>query len=148
MDEAGIPLPPHPMTSDPPPDRRCVDREPAQPGYAIRPGQARVEGGEADEEREEDRLERPRPPSGREVLGHDAGCGTRPTLPEVKEVKNDLIAGPAIKPYGFFIQWHLTERCNLRCRHCYQGRKKTGEMPPYEVKHEIDGAAEMFQTWE
>jgi radical SAM protein with 4Fe4S-binding SPASM domain len=67
---------------------------------------------------------------------------------QVKELKKRVVAGPATKDFEFFIQWHLTERCNLRCRHCYQGRKKTREMPPDEVRHEIDGAAEMFQTWE
>jgi len=25
-----------------------------------------------------------------------------------------------IKPKSFHLQWHITERCNLRCRHCYQ----------------------------
>jgi radical SAM protein with 4Fe4S-binding SPASM domain len=59
-----------------------------------------------------------------------------------------MIAGPAIKEFQFFIQWHLTERCNLRCRHCYQGRRKVQEMTTNEVKCEIDGATQMFQAWE
>ena len=59
-----------------------------------------------------------------------------------------MIAGPAIKDFQFFIQWHLTERCNLRCRHCYQGRVKVREMTASEVKREIDGATQMFQAWE
>lgn len=25
----------------------------------------------------------------------------------------------------FFLQWHLTDRCNLSCRHCYRDEKKT-----------------------
>jgi AdoMet-dependent heme synthase len=66
----------------------------------------------------------------------------------LKEVKNDKIAGPAIKSFDFFIQWHLTERCNLRCRHCYQEATPTEELNAEEVKHEIDGAAEMFEAWE
>jgi radical SAM protein with 4Fe4S-binding SPASM domain len=69
-------------------------------------------------------------------------------MPKVKEVKKHVVAGPATKTFEFFIQWHLTERCNLRCRHCYQGRRRTQEMTPGEVKHEIDGANEMFQAWE
>ena len=69
-------------------------------------------------------------------------------MSQVKEVKKHIIAGSAIKTFDFFIQWHLTERCNLRCRHCYQGRKKVPEMTPEEVKQEIDGATEMFQAWE
>ena len=59
-----------------------------------------------------------------------------------------MIAGPAIKEFQFFIQWHLTERCNLRCRHCYQGRGRSEEMTADEVKREIDGATRMFQAWE
>jgi radical SAM protein with 4Fe4S-binding SPASM domain len=69
-------------------------------------------------------------------------------MSQVKEVKNHLIAGPAIKNFEFFIQWHLTERCNLRCRHCYQGTRKPQEMTVDELKHEIDGATEMFSAWE
>jgi radical SAM protein with 4Fe4S-binding SPASM domain len=69
-------------------------------------------------------------------------------MPQVKEVKKHIIAGPAIQTFDFFIQWHLTERCNLRCRHCYQGRKKMEEMTPGDVRQEIDGATEMFQAWE
>jgi radical SAM protein with 4Fe4S-binding SPASM domain len=59
-----------------------------------------------------------------------------------------MIAGPAIKDFQFFIQWHLTERCNLRCRHCYQGGGEVREMTADEVKREIDGATQMFQAWE
>ena len=59
-----------------------------------------------------------------------------------------MIAGPAIEDFPFFIQWHLTERCNLRCRHCYQGQRRAEEMAADEVKREIDGATQMFQAWE
>ena len=24
------------------------------------------------------------------------------------------------RAYDFLIQWHLTEKCNLKCKHCYQ----------------------------
>ena len=66
----------------------------------------------------------------------------------MKELKKHLIAGPAIKEFEFFIQWHLTERCNLHCRHCYQEGKNLQEMSANEVKREIDGATQMFQAWE
>ncbi len=59
-----------------------------------------------------------------------------------------MIAGPAMKTFEFFIQWHLTERCNLRCRHCYQARGRVREMAPVDVKCEIDGAIQMFKAWE
>jgi radical SAM protein with 4Fe4S-binding SPASM domain len=69
-------------------------------------------------------------------------------MSKVKEVKKPMIAGPAIKEFEFFIQWHLTERCNLRCRHCYQRGSMVQEMTANEVKGEIDGATQMFQAWE
>ncbi|HTZ41382.1 MAG TPA: radical SAM protein [Syntrophales bacterium] len=63
-------------------------------------------------------------------------------------MKKSIIASSAIQPFDFFIQWHLTERCNLRCLHCYQGRRRPPEMTAGEVMSEIDGAARMFQAWE
>jgi len=30
-------------------------------------------------------------------------------------------------PKRFLLQWHVTDRCNLRCAHCYQG-----DAPPEE----------------
>lgn len=32
------------------------------------------------------------------------------------------------KPKFSFIQWHITERCNLRCKHCYQTSYNTPEL--------------------
>jgi radical SAM protein with 4Fe4S-binding SPASM domain len=69
-------------------------------------------------------------------------------MPQLQEVKKQLIAGQANKTFDFFIQWHLTERCNLNCRHCYQKRRKPGEMSNSELKQEIDGVMEMFADWE
>ncbi len=48
----------------------------------------------------------------------------------------------------FLIQWHLTERCNLRCRHCYQAGRTNEELPLPEVREVIDEIAEMFAAWE
>jgi len=67
---------------------------------------------------------------------------------QLKEVKESIIAGSAIQTFDFFIQWHLTERCNLRCLHCYQDRKRPSEMAAGDVMSEIDGAARMFEAWE
>jgi radical SAM protein with 4Fe4S-binding SPASM domain len=69
-------------------------------------------------------------------------------MPQLKELKKQMIAGSAIKTFDFFLQWHLTERCNLRCRHCYQGAKDAQEMSQAAVKREIDGATEMLKAWE
>lgn len=27
--------------------------------------------------------------------------------------------------YPFYVQLHLTDKCNLKCRHCYEGERKT-----------------------
>ena len=66
----------------------------------------------------------------------------------MKEVKKQIVAGQATRTFDFFVQWHLTERCNLRCRHCYQQRRKPAEMTVDETKREIDGVMEMLRAWE
>lgn len=47
----------------------------------------------------------------------------------------------------FFIQWHLTERCNLRCRHCYQTGEKSDEMSLPEMKEFIGEVSDMLDAW-
>ena len=49
-------------------------------------------------------------------------------------------------PYDFFVQWHLTERCNLRCRHCYQS-VAVPEMSYQEICGAIDNIRSAFQSW-
>lgn len=51
------------------------------------------------------------------------------------------------KPFDFFIQWHLTERCNLRCKHCYQGEQGTEEMLLPEIKKVIAEVSGMLKDW-
>lgn len=41
---------------------------------------------------------------------------------------NGLPAGHDI-PDHFLFQWHITERCNLRCNHCYQESQISSELP-------------------
>ena len=52
------------------------------------------------------------------------------------------------REYEFIIQWHLTERCNLRCKHCYQDGKKVKEMPLAAVSRVVDEAAAMIRDWQ
>jgi AdoMet-dependent heme synthase len=55
---------------------------------------------------------------------------------------------PVINGYEFFIQWHLTERCNLRCTHCYQGTDPGGqELSSPEIVSVIGEAADMLEAW-
>jgi AdoMet-dependent heme synthase len=51
------------------------------------------------------------------------------------------------RPYDFLIQWHLTERCNLRCRHCYQEGAQVQELSREQVFGIIDEIAEMLKAW-
>jgi MoaA/NifB/PqqE/SkfB family radical SAM enzyme len=50
--------------------------------------------------------------------------------------------------FDFLIQWHLTERCNLRCRHCYQENQNSAEMTFPEIAGNIEAAARMVQEWQ
>jgi radical SAM protein with 4Fe4S-binding SPASM domain len=55
---------------------------------------------------------------------------------------------PVINGYEFFIQWHLTERCNLRCAHCYQDGDPAGrELSFPEIASVIGEAADMLAAW-
>ncbi|MEW6487998.1 MAG: radical SAM protein [Thermodesulfobacteriota bacterium] len=47
----------------------------------------------------------------------------------------------------FFVQWHLTERCNLRCLHCYQAGRSGGEMTLAELLGVVDEVADAAAAW-
>jgi MoaA/NifB/PqqE/SkfB family radical SAM enzyme len=49
--------------------------------------------------------------------------------------------------FDFFIQWHLTERCNLGCKHCYQTDGRRSEMSFPEVKEALDEISETINIW-
>ncbi len=49
-------------------------------------------------------------------------------------------------PFDFFVQFHLTERCNLACRHCYQSGI-VSEMNYEEVCGAIADAKTTIEGW-
>ncbi len=53
----------------------------------------------------------------------------------------------ANSPFDFFFQWHLTERCNLKCLHCYQEGKPTHEMNIEEIKRTVAILSETINRW-
>ncbi len=55
---------------------------------------------------------------------------------------------PINNPFDFFIQLHITERCNLRCSHCYQDGSRSGEMTLGEITSVIDEVSELIASWE
>ena len=67
-------------------------------------------------------------------------------MKQLKELTLEA-AGPAAK-YDFFIQWHLTERCNLSCRHCYQSGQAGGaDLSLAEIKQVISEISEAMEDW-
>jgi radical SAM protein with 4Fe4S-binding SPASM domain len=55
---------------------------------------------------------------------------------------------PLSQPYDFLIQWHLTERCNLKCRHCYQEGGKIAELSLPEIYRTIEEISDMLKAWQ
>src|SRR3989338_4716292 len=51
------------------------------------------------------------------------------------------------KPKSSFLQWHITERCNLRCKHCYQTSYETPEMPLPKMLSIVDEYVELLDLW-
>jgi radical SAM protein with 4Fe4S-binding SPASM domain len=51
------------------------------------------------------------------------------------------------KPLEFFIQWHLTEKCNLRCRHCYQDEAGSTELPLADIRRTAAEAEDLISEW-
>jgi MoaA/NifB/PqqE/SkfB family radical SAM enzyme len=49
--------------------------------------------------------------------------------------------------FEFVIQWHLTERCNLRCSHCYQDGSRPEELSTGEIRSGLDEVGELFSSW-
>jgi len=47
----------------------------------------------------------------------------------------------------YFFQWHLTERCNLRCTHCYQADSPTGEMSLAQARRVVNIARDTIRAW-
>ncbi len=54
---------------------------------------------------------------------------------------------PITSGHDFFVQWHLTERCNLRCSHCYQTGGMTDELSLDEIKAVAAEVSDMLDSW-
>ena len=54
---------------------------------------------------------------------------------------------PSTHVFDFLIQWHLTERCNLRCSHCYQGDAGGRELSFQEVQSGLSEIADLLASW-
>ena len=54
---------------------------------------------------------------------------------------------PSDNSFDFLIQWHLTEKCNLKCLHCYQTGLDQDELSPEEVKDTIREIIDTLNIW-
>jgi radical SAM protein with 4Fe4S-binding SPASM domain len=54
---------------------------------------------------------------------------------------------PIKNAFDFFIQLHITERCNLRCKHCYQTGKTVDEMAFQEIAKTIKEISDTLNEW-
>lgn len=52
------------------------------------------------------------------------------------------------QPFDFFLQWHITNRCNLQCRHCYQSGTSGDEPTVAEIGEVATEAAAMLKDWQ
>jgi radical SAM protein with 4Fe4S-binding SPASM domain len=71
-------------------------------------------------------------------------------MPQVKELKDVNVAGSATSrktARDFFLQWHLTERCNLACRHCYQSGVTGAEMDLRSIGETAAEVSDMLEDW-
>ena len=48
----------------------------------------------------------------------------------------------------FYFQWHITERCNRRCRHCYQDGHPTRELPLDDLLTILDRMDQALHKWD
>ncbi|MFC2058501.1 radical SAM protein [Chloroflexota bacterium] len=48
----------------------------------------------------------------------------------------------------FYFQWHITERCNKHCRHCYQNGHPSKELPLDDLAVILERMDEALQKWD
>ena len=54
---------------------------------------------------------------------------------------------PVNTAFDFFLQMHVTERCNLSCRHCYQTGNYVDEMSLPEIRDAVSEIADALNDW-
>ena len=51
------------------------------------------------------------------------------------------------QPKSLILQWHITERCNWRCKHCYQERYNTPEMNLGKMEDVLNQYVALIKKW-
>ncbi len=63
------------------------------------------------------------------------------------DINNTVNKLPSYRPRHLLLQWHITERCNLRCRHCYQESYCTRELSFDDLLTILQQYRELLSTW-
>lgn len=52
------------------------------------------------------------------------------------------------RPRAFTLQWHITERCNWRCKHCYQEETIKEELTTDQLFDVLKQYSSLIKKWE
>ena len=82
------------------------------------------------------------------AAGEDETLRQRPTACEsaTEAARTGAPPAPYIPP-SLLLQWHVTERCNLRCSHCYRDSEKAGELGLDELLGILAQYEELLADW-
>ncbi len=50
-------------------------------------------------------------------------------------------------PRTFHLQWHVTDLCNLRCKHCYRNENPANELSKEDIFSILESYAELSEAW-
>lgn len=62
-------------------------------------------------------------------------------------IKHDRRRAELYSPRRLLFQWHITERCNLECSHCYQEGYSGGELPFNDLLGILGQFKELLEYW-
>lgn len=67
-------------------------------------------------------------------------------LPDHLKLSESCGTGPYV-PDGLLFQWHITERCNLRCEHCYQDVYSGKELTFNQQLEVLEQFKDLLNSW-
>ncbi|MGN0919832.1 MAG: radical SAM protein [Alphaproteobacteria bacterium] len=77
-----------------------------------------------------------------QLTEEQVNCLKRPSPDKMKELNlsSDIICQNKLEKEkgSFYLQWHITNVCNLRCRHCYDWKLNPRTLPLEELKYIVD----------
>jgi len=69
-------------------------------------------------------------------------------MPPVPPTVSEPCCDGPYRPRSLLLQWHVTERCNLRCAHCYQEQYAGEELPLAALRGILDQFTELLASWQ